>query len=207
MRGAAKTQILIIGSIVLLIVAIVAVTALGGQVWNKIRHGKCWGDFMNDVDYFYNSYSKPSLFAPQFKGSKELTFGDCVGALAFINADDFKDLKEDFQSRGLNCKGGTAYIVGIPYYPDTESGWRFWLWPKDFLENIANTWNDRVKGMQPYCKALQGSFTGTAEPMLGPNKEGGSTEYCVTELLKEKDEQGKDQYSIQYSPGPCKEEE
>jgi len=205
MRGAVKTQVLIIGSIVILIIAIFGVTMLGADVWNKLRHGKCWGELKNDVDYFYDSFTKPSLFAPQFKGSREVNFGECVGALAFINEEEFKDLKEDFQSRGLNCKGGTAYIVGIPYFPDTESGWRFWLWPKDILENIANTWNDRVKGMQPYCRPLQGSFAGAAEPMLGPNKEGGSAAYCVTELSKGKDITGKDEYTIQYKVGPCEE--
>lgn len=201
------TNILIIGSIVIAIMVMFGVTGIAANVWNIIRHGACWGHLKADVDYFYNSFTKPSLFAPQFRGNKVIELGECVGAIAFINDDELEGFKEEFRSRGYNCEKGEAYIIGIPYYPDTESGWKFWLWPKDILENIANTWNDRVRGMQPYCKALQKPIAGTIEPMLGPNKAGGTDKYCITELYKENDGSGNEAYYVQYNAGPCEEEE
>jgi hypothetical protein len=165
------------------------------QGWPLIRYAlnPCWGLFVSDINSF-------EIWPWEKEKSVDFHFCDVVGELAFVNKEELQEFKEEISeefAKVIECEPDYAsYIIGLPYFEETKSGLKFWLWPKDIWENVVKWWKEKMGGIKPVCKGLEKPFKVKPDPIKGPKT--GNTIWCVTFSLE------KDGYNVDAKEDKCK---
>ena len=164
-----------------------------------ILRGECWDNAHKAADEVNNAIEDMQARGSDWDTRKiPVILGSCAAGMAFINFKDIGDVNRFLQSLKVaesqtldvsgrftieTCDPGPkAYIVGVPYIPDTLSGWDIRKVPKDALENLGNLVK-KFRGITPFCDSLDCatcSFNYKDEPIgiSGPGGEG-TSKYCL----------------------------
>ncbi len=168
----------VIMTIVATLTAFIVIGVYFAQVvWPLLRYAAnpCWGVFVSDINSL-------SIWPWEKEKSVDFHFCDVVGELAFVNKAELEGFEQTINkeySVAIGCEEDyESYVVGIPKFEETESGLKFWLWPKDVWENVEKMWNEKMAGIKPVCRGLEKPFKTKPDPIKGP--ETGNAIWCVT---------------------------
>jgi len=201
-KGDVTTILMIIGGIFILL----SVLVVGVSVYQSARWGPCWANFNQEMGEIEKALEQK--LKTQESTEVTITMGDCVSKLIFLDKKSLDDLEDKIGktfTEELKCPArknqegeileGSGFIIGIPYFEETKSGLKFWQWPKDYIENIVRSWQEKVRGIGPLCKGLDRGIN--LEDIDGPGE--GKTRTICLELSKI----GDDKYGIDYREGVC----
>lgn len=198
-KGDAVTILMIIGGIVILL----SVLAVGMYVYHAYRWGPCWANFDQEMGEI-EKVLEQKLKLKETPESVTVTMGECVTKLVFLNKKDLDDLKDKVGrifSEQLKCPEGKGFIIGIPYFEETKSGLKFWLWPKALLENLARKWQEKARVIDPLCRPL--GYEVTPLDIDGPG-EGKAKMVCMTaEKIKSGEDPLEYKFKLDYREGAC----
>lgn len=164
---------------------------------------ECWNvgalDTMKSVKSDLNS-----LTAGGGVKKRTVVMGGCVDSIMFINKDNLGDL--DKIPGIVDCPSSySAYIIALPYYKETESGWRVWKWFEDgVVEEVEKWYNKNVRAFKPTCEIMNCDncyFNGAPITLEGSRDEGKTKTYCLT--MNRGGGDGK-LYNIDVKEGKCK---
>jgi hypothetical protein len=187
MKGDIVTTLMIIGGIFILLSVIV----IGIDVFQSVKWGPCWANFGQEMSEIDSAFDK---LKTQESTEETVTMGDCVGMLVFANKNELTDLDTAEFKNPLECPDKPGFIIGLPYFEETESGWRFWLWRRDIAENIIKTWEEMGRGIGPLCRGLDQEVS--SMEIKGPGD--GQTRVICLKLAKVGDS-----YGVDYEEGSC----
>jgi hypothetical protein len=189
-----------------LLLLFLVMTVFSVKVYPAMRWGlisPCWGKFISDM----GSFSDVDFI----RKPQEITVGECVSAIMFVNKrvpeDYFKSFDE--YKEELNCnEEGQSYIIGFPHSKYDDVGWNVFKWPDKIWEEMKEFWREDIGGVTPVCRMLDREkpfvFTGDKKgEALVYDKDAGAKTYCIDIELTD----DKKAYRVKIDEGMCNNED
>ncbi|MFH1450374.1 MAG: hypothetical protein ABIF92_00140 [archaeon] len=174
MKGLNTELILLIGGLLLVFFAFL----YGTSVYPMARYGQCWGSFTVKI----NNEILPLM--NQVPLDTEIVMDDCVGFLYFKSnptSDDLEKINKKLEKLAIDnsepvaCPQAPSIVLGMPYFEYQKWGLNPFDWPEAFWDDLVEIFREDIRGIKPFCTAVDKPFNPGELSIVGPLGKGTKT--------------------------------